>query len=75
MAGVPYPFTFSRGVTLEAGNSGATYPFICCTTHKALKELSKLDGKVVTWEQPDGVHCKIIEYYEKLHFFLPAKVS
>ena len=33
----------------------------CGTTHKVLKELSKFGGKAVTWERPDGVHCKIID--------------
>lgn len=33
----------------------------CGTTHKALKELSLLGGKAVTWERPDGVGSRILD--------------
>ncbi|MCZ7399514.1 MAG: hypothetical protein O8C62_07525 [Candidatus Methanoperedens sp.] len=33
----------------------------CGTTHKVLKEISRLGGKAVTWERPDGVYSKIID--------------
>jgi hypothetical protein len=33
----------------------------CGTTHKVLRELSRLGGKAVTWERPDGVYSKILD--------------
>lgn len=33
----------------------------CGTTHKVLNEISKLGGKAVTWERPDGVRSKILD--------------
>lgn len=33
----------------------------CGTTHKVLKEISRLGGKAITWEQPDGVGSKLID--------------
>lgn len=33
----------------------------CGTTHKALREISRLGGKAITWEQPDGVYSKILD--------------
>jgi hypothetical protein len=33
----------------------------CGTTHKVLKEISLLGGRVVTWEKPDGVRSKILD--------------
>ncbi|MBU4373435.1 MAG: hypothetical protein KJ714_03135 [Euryarchaeota archaeon] len=33
----------------------------CGTTHKVLKELSRLGGKAVTWERPDGVFSRILD--------------
>lgn len=40
-------------IRIEDGN--------CGTTHKVLKEISKLGGKAVTWERPDGVFSKILD--------------
>ncbi len=33
----------------------------CGTTHKVLKEISKLGGKAITWERPDGVYSRIMD--------------
>ncbi|MDL5501909.1 MAG: hypothetical protein QSU88_01710, partial [Candidatus Methanoperedens sp.] len=33
----------------------------CGTTHKVLREISKLGGKAIVWERPDGVYSKILD--------------
>ena len=33
----------------------------CGTTHKVLREISKLGGKAIVWEHPDGVYSKILD--------------
>jgi|SRR3972149_565484 len=33
----------------------------CGTTHKVLKEISRLGGKTIAWERPDGVYSKILD--------------
>lgn len=33
----------------------------CGTTHKVLKDLSRIGGKAVTWERPDGVFSRILD--------------
>ncbi len=33
----------------------------CGTTHKVLREISKLGGKAITWEKPDGIRSCIVD--------------
>ena len=33
----------------------------CGTTHKVLREISRLGGKAIVWERPDGVYSQILD--------------